>query len=166
LRDRAHGFSLLELAVVLAVLSALLYFLLDRVLTMQEMAERTEVEETLRAIDYGLRLEAASRMARGAAAGRPALEEENPVKWVSPAPKNYLGEFREAPRNAQPGSWYFLTGERQLVYRPRRSEHLAAGEGQAKELRFAVRRRAGEPQPGIEVVSAHAWFGRRVEVRR
>ncbi len=88
-REKSHGFGLVELAVALAVLSALLYFLLDRVLYMQEVAEKTEVDETVRSINYALSLESASRMARGADPKRLPLEKENPVKWLQTPPRNY-----------------------------------------------------------------------------
>jgi prepilin-type N-terminal cleavage/methylation domain-containing protein len=87
-RDKSHGFSLVELALAVAVLAALLYFLLDRVLYMQEMGEKTEVEETIRSINYALRLEAASRLARGPEPHRPPLEKENPIKWLQTPPPN------------------------------------------------------------------------------
>lgn len=155
---KLHGFSLVELAVAVAVLAALLYFLLDRVLYMQEMAEKTEVEETVRSINYALRLEAASRLARGTDPKRLPLEKENPVKWLQTPPRNYLGELEKPPEHARPAYWYFHLGERQLIYRPNRTEHLKIEGGKSKELRFDVRAGGDLPQPRLFPHFSYAWF--------
>lgn len=157
-RCRDDGFGLVDLAVALALLAALLYFLLDRVLYMQEMAEKTEVEETIRSINYALRLEAASRMARGADLQRMPLEKENPVKWLQAPPRNYLGEMEKPPAHARPAYWYFHPGERQLVYRPNRAEHLKVEGLKEKELRFVVRYEGNAPEPRLVARYPYAWF--------
>lgn len=165
-RLRGHGFSLVELAVALAVLAVLLYFLLDRVLYMQEMAEKTEVEETIRAINYGLRLEAASRLARGPDPKRLKLEMDNPIKWLNDPPRNYLGEQAKAPEGAKPGYWYFNPGERQLIYRPNRADRLTVEGAKGKELRFVVHLNGGTSQPRLIPVAPYSWFGERAGVNR
>ncbi len=158
--SRKNGFSLIELAVALAVLAGLLYFLLDRVLYMQEVAEKTEVEETVRSINYGLRLEAASRLARGAEAGRPPMEKENPVKWLQSPPRNYLGEYAKVPEGAKPGFWYFHPGLRQLIYSPNRAEYLKVEAARGKELRFVVQPKEDTvSQPMLVSLAPYAWFG-------
>ncbi|MFA7281905.1 MAG: type II secretion system protein [Sterolibacterium sp.] len=165
-RDESHGFSLVELAVVIAVLSGLLYFLLDRVLYMQEMAEKTEVEETVRSINYALRLEAASRMARGSENGQALLEKENPVKWLATQPRNYLGEHSQAPRGARPAYWFYDPLQHHLIYRPNRSDNLVIEKGKERELRFVVRTMEGEPSPALEPLSRPIWFGEKVTRNR
>lgn len=157
-RDESHGFSLIELAVALAVLAALLYFLLDRVLTMQEMAEKTEVEETVRSINYALRLEAASRMARGPEPKRLPLEKENPIKWLQTPPRNYLGELDMAPAHAKQPYWYFDRVGRQLAYRPNRAEHLKIEGTEVKELRFVVGAEENSSYPRLISRFSYKWF--------
>jgi general secretion pathway protein G len=159
-RLRWSGFSLVELAVAIAVLSGLLYFLLDRVLYMQEVAEKTEVEETVRSINYGLRLEAASRLARGAEAGRVSMEKENPIKWLQSPPRNYLGEYAKAPENAKRGYWFFQPDERQLIYRPNRANQLSVLGTKSKEIKFVVRTDESLSQPQLEPYAPYAWFDR------
>jgi prepilin-type N-terminal cleavage/methylation domain-containing protein len=158
LHARPPGFSLVELAVALAVLSGLLYFLLDRVLTMQEMSEKTEVEETVRTINYALRLEAASRLTRGAVPNQAPLERENPVKWLQTPPRNYLGEMAKPPAHARPAYWYFDPGGRQLVYRPNRSDNLRVEGSKVKELRFTVRIEGNALDPRLISRFSYAWF--------
>lgn len=158
IHEKPHGFSLVELAVALAVLSGLLYFLLDRVLYMQEMAEKTEVEETVRSINYALRLEAASRLTRGAVQNQVLLEKENPIKWLQTPPRNYLGEMEKPPAHASPAYWYFHPGERQLVYRPNRAEHLTVKGAKGHELRFIVRVDGDLPHPRLFPYFPYAWF--------
>lgn len=157
-RDKSHGFSLVELALAIAVLAALLYFLLDRVLYMQEMGEKTEVEETIRSINYALRLEAASRQARGPEPHRLPLERENPIKWLQTPPRNYLGEMEKPPAHARPAYWYFHPGERQLVYRPNRAEHLKVEGLKDKELRFVVGSGGDLPHPRLISRFSYAWL--------
>lgn len=156
--ERPRGFSLVELAVVIAVVSGLLYFLLDRVLYIQEMAEKTEVEETVRSINYGLRLEAASRLTRSPDPKRIALEKDNPVKWLETMPQKYLGEHEKVPTSAAPAYWYFHPGERQLIYRPKRSEHLRVAGKKDKEIRFVVRADKSMAQPSLVPYLPYAWF--------
>jgi general secretion pathway protein G len=157
-RLRERGFSLVELAVAVAVLAGLLYFLLDRVLYMQEMAEKTEVEETVRAINYALRLEAASRLTRSAEPGRAPLEKDNPIKWLQSPPLNYLGEMETGPVSAKPGYWYFHPAERQLIYKPNHVEHLKIEGGSSLELRFVVLAGGNSAQPSLSPYFAYAWF--------
>lgn len=164
--EASRGFSLVELAVALAVMAGLLYFLLDRVLYMQEVAEKTEVEETIRSINYGLRLEAASRLARGTSPGQLPLEKDNPIKWLNTPPRNYLGEFAKAPDGAKPGFWYFQPDERRLIYRPNRAERLAIEATKGKELRFEVRMNVGMSQPQLVPQLPYAWFSDRAEANR
>lgn len=162
LRQKTHGFGLIDLAVAIALLTALLYFLLDRVLYMQEQGEKAEVEETLRSIDYALRLEAASRMARGPDPQRLPLDRENPVKWLQSPPRHYLGEFKNPPIQAVTPCWYFDSTARQLAYRPNRADHLRIeGEerkGRKKELRFIVDGDNGSASPRLMSRFSYAWF--------
>lgn len=153
-----RGFSLVELAVALAVLSTLLYFILDRASYMQEMGEKTEVEEVIRSINYGLRLEAASRTARGADPNRAPLEKENPVKWLQVPPRNYLGEMENAPAHARPAYWYYDARARQLVYRPNRADHLRVEEKTGRELRFVVENGGPLHSPRLVARPPYSWF--------
>ncbi len=166
-REIARGFSLVELAISIVVLAGLLYFLLDRVLYMQEMGEKTEVEETIRSINYGLRLEAASRLARGADPSQMPLEKENPIKWLELPPRNYLGEYAKVPAEAKAAYWYFHPVERQLVYKPNRAERLMVEKGtEQKELRFIVRADGSLAQPKLVPKSPYAWFGEQAGEKR
>lgn len=165
-REALNGFSLVELAVAIAVISALLYFLLDRVLYMQEMAEKTEVEETIRSINYGLRLEAASRAARGPDPKRLPLEKENPINWLQAPPRNYIGEYAKVSEHTKPGYWYFHPHERQLIYRPNRSERLAVEGPKGKELRFDVRSNGDSSQPRLVPIQPYTWFEERAGENR
>ncbi len=158
-RNRDSGFSLIELAVAIALLAGLLYFLLDRVLYMQEMAEKTEVEETVRSMNYALRLEASSRLVRGSAINQSSLTNENPIKWLSSQPRNYMGELTDAPSGAKPSYWYFHLGERALIYIPNRASHLAVKEGKLKELRFDVMVPIGTAYPQLVPHAPYTWFG-------
>jgi len=157
-REALRGFSLVELAVAVAVLAVLLYFLLDRVLYMQEMAEKTEVEETVRSINYALRLEAASRLTRVPDPRRLPLDRENPMTWLQTPPRNYLGELEKPPAHARLPYWYFDSAERQLVYRPNHAENLRVEGLKEKELRFVVRTEKNSLEPRLISRFSYAWL--------
>jgi len=150
--SRPAGFGLLELVVAIAAISILMYVLLDRIAWVQEMAEKTESEETVRSIETALRLEAASRVARGGAPDDLLLE--NPVRWLQSPPRNYLGELAADPRECRPACWYYLTRPRLLVYRPGRADHLTG----ARELRFRVVAEPGSGGLRLVPVRAYRWF--------
>ncbi|GAB4175901.1 MAG: hypothetical protein Fur0039_18690 [Rhodocyclaceae bacterium] len=153
---RRGGFSLLELAVAIALVTGLMYVLLDRIAWVQEMAEKTGMEESVRSIETGLRLEAASRLARGLATED--LERENPVRWLQAPPRNYLGELERAPASCPQGCWFYLRDAGSLAFRPGRAEHLEVAGG-SREIRFAV---AGPDARGaawrMVPVRAYRWF--------
>lgn len=157
-RRRSRGFGSIDAAVTLALLAALFYVLLDRVLYMQEMSEKTEMEETVRTIEYALRLEAASRLARGKEAGRLPLEDENPVKWLQAPPRNYLGEMVGPPAHARPAFWYYDPAARQLVYRPNLTAHLRIAGLEGKEVRFVVRQADDALAVRLVARPPYAWF--------
>lgn len=157
-RDKSHGFGLVDLAVALALLAALLYFLLDRLLTMQEMAEKPRWKRRCVRSTTPCAWRPPADWHTGGDTRRLLLEKENPIKWLQAPPRNYLGETSTPPAHAKPAYWFYRPQERELVYRPNRAEHLKIEGGKNSELRFAVRADAKQPQPGLMPVLPYEWF--------
>ena len=137
LRRRIRGFSLLELAVVVAALSVLLTVFLDRLTYYQEAVERAKFEATLQTYKTALQIHLAELMLERREGEARSLEVENPTHWLSEKPANYAGDY---PARPQPGYWYFDGVARELVYVVNSGRQLALNADQGlKQLRFRVR---------------------------
>ena len=134
---RLRGFSLLELAVSIAIVSVLAAVLLTRLAYYQELAEKAAMESTLRTIKTGLQVRLAELIVTNRQALAGELESEDPFRWLDDKPPNYGGRYRAPP---EPGAWYFDAGERQLVYVVITGDRLELdGGGDAREVRFRAR---------------------------
>lgn len=166
---REDGFSLFELAASAIIVAILAWYLLDRVLTYQEMAEKTVVESTVMNMRSGLRYREAELMTHNQENEIAALVGENPVKWLEKAPPNYLGELSAPQENEiPPGSWYFDKRERELHYLVKRDGNFVPGPSGKHELRFRVTALnggkaaggAGLPVQGVALtlMEPYRWF--------
>lgn len=133
------GSTLLELAVAGSVIGILVAVFLNQVLRYQELAEKTVMETTVINMRTGLHWRMAELMLQDRMRDLGAVAQENPINWLAAPPPNYLGTLAgPAPDTVPPGSWYYDTESRQLVYRPDRSRHLQPGPGGEKLIRFRV----------------------------
>jgi general secretion pathway protein G len=134
-----RGVTLLEVAVMFAVIGVLGFFLLEGAAYMQEVSEKTAEEQQAAAFEQGVQLEAASRMAGGRENEIPLLARDNPVQWLESKPQNYLGEFGDGPpKGVKRGTWYYDASRRHLVYLVNRGEHFRPGAGGEMEIRLRV----------------------------
>lgn len=117
LQKGTAGFFLFELLIVAVVTGAAATLLLGRLSYHQEVAEQALVEYAVRTMRSGLRLQVAQLMVKGRMQEAALLAGENPMNWLEPKPKNYLGEFVAShPRHHEPGNWYFNQTTRTLTY--------------------------------------------------
>ncbi len=117
-RSTAHGFTLLELVVVITIISILVAVALEKLLPYLDAAERAAVLRIEGQLRSALVLVAAERIARGRSATITELEDSNPVNFLAEPPKNYLGELTNDVLAGVPvRHWYFDGGLRRLVYR-------------------------------------------------
>lgn len=127
-RGFPRGFSLLELLIVIVIISVLSLVAVDRLLRLRFEAERVMVESMLSGLRSALYIEFAGAAVRGRS---DAMAQEitggNPMKLLSERPDTYAGEYAAAdPGSVAPGTWYFDTRERHLVYVVRFPEQFSS----------------------------------------
>ncbi|HEY0061670.1 MAG TPA: type II secretion system protein [Telluria sp.] len=113
----ARGFSLFELAVVVAIIGVLTGMLLSRLTLYQEQAELAAMETTLGILRSSLALRSGQMVAKGQGDQLDKLLTLNPMDLLAQKPSNYAGEYY-SPQKAKisPGNWYFNRKKFLLVY--------------------------------------------------
>ena len=166
---RSRGFSLLELAIVVAIVAVLITVALDRLLRYAELAERAAMEQSVSAMKSALGLRFAALYLRGRVGSIQALPEENPMDWLAERPPGYLGElWQPALATLERPSWYFDRARKQLVYVPLRTRYLVTGKENDPRISYRVIVDFG-PGPdsgaaaelrrlGIEPSQPYNWF--------
>lgn len=138
-RHAGRGFSLLELVIVIVIVSVLLLTAIDRLLTLRFEAERATMHSVVGALRSALYIEFAAAAARGQLHTIETARGSNPMLRLAEKPENYAGEFYGAhPGDFDPGTWYFDTRERALVYLVRFPDQFATSLSGPARARFAV----------------------------
>lgn len=170
-RSSGRGFSLLELVIVIGLVAVLATVAIDRMLRYLELAEKAGMETTVSSLRSALALKFAATYLRGKPGDINALGAQNPFDWLAEKPGNYLGEYADpTPDEVAPGSWYYDSVRRVVVYAPLRTRYLAQPAGDTR-IRFAVAVRF-DPSPadgGARVLSRldvapqqpYDWFSSR-----
>jgi prepilin-type N-terminal cleavage/methylation domain-containing protein len=112
-----RGFSLFELALVVAIVGVLAAVLLSRVTMYQEQAERVAMENVVGVLRSALGMKSAQMVAQGRAGDLSKLLTMNPMDLLAQKPANYLGEvYTPQKEKISRGNWYFNRKELLLVY--------------------------------------------------
>jgi prepilin-type N-terminal cleavage/methylation domain-containing protein len=134
-----RAFSLLELLIVIVIISVLLVMAIDRLLALRFEAERVTVQSVIAAMRSGLYIEFAAAAAGGRSSSIDAARGSNPMLRLSERPEGYAGEFfGPDPALFDPGTWYFDTRERALVYVVRFPGQFVTPLGGPPRVRLAV----------------------------
>lgn len=134
-----RGFSLLELLIVIVIISLLLVVAIDRLLRLRFEAERVTVQSVIAALRSALYIEFAAAAARGQLQRMDTARGSNPMLWLAERPDSYAGEFFGAdPALFEPGTWYFDTRDRALVYLVRFPEQFVTSLSGPPRARLAV----------------------------
>jgi general secretion pathway protein G len=138
-RGAGTGFTLLELAIVVAVVAVLASVALERLLRYAELAEKSAMEQTIAAMKSALSLRFAAYYLKGRSEAIRSLPEENPMDWLAERPPNYLGALWNPPyADLERPSWYYDRAVKQLVYLPLRTRHLAQAADGETRIRYRV----------------------------
>lgn len=113
----SRGFSLLELVIVIVIVSLLLLAAVERLFALRSEAERATVHSVIGALRSALYIEFTGAAARGQLPSMDVARGSNPMLRLAEKPETYAGEFYGPdPAVFEPGSWYFDTRDRALVY--------------------------------------------------
>ncbi|MDB4470797.1 type II secretion system GspH family protein [Deltaproteobacteria bacterium] len=137
--SRQKGFTYLELVVVIAIISILAVFALDRYRRLLVDVERTTVEQDLGIMRSAIGMQVASQFLSGNMDGLNGLVSSNPMDMLAEQPKNYLGPIsNQEPNEIEPGHWYFDTDIRALVYLVRNSDYFETELRGVARIRFKI----------------------------
>jgi type II secretory pathway pseudopilin PulG len=117
MRNRALGFSVIELVVALAIVAVFAGVLLDRAVYYQELAEKASMEQVAADLRSSVNLRVAELALENRFAEVDALLLKNPFELLAARPQNYLGVLEGPPEDrAASGSWYFDNRSKEVVY--------------------------------------------------
>jgi prepilin-type N-terminal cleavage/methylation domain-containing protein len=134
-----RGFSLLEILIVVVIVSVLFVVAIDRLLRARYEAERAMVESVIGALKSALYIDFAAAAARKQLAAMDAAGGSNPMLRLAEKPVAYAGEFYgPGPGTFEPGTWYFDSRERALVYVVRFPERFVTSLGGPPRVRLKV----------------------------
>jgi len=130
----------MEMAVVLVIVSILLWVIGTRFFQIQMYAEQAATEQVLGALQSTLGTKVAEYYVKGETQRIETLEASNPMDHLAQVPKTYLGALRQPqPATIEGGYWYFDSGKRILVYQVRNADQVEGGARNPARLRWAVR---------------------------
>jgi prepilin-type N-terminal cleavage/methylation domain-containing protein len=134
-----RAFSLLELLIAIVIISVLVVVAIDRLLALRYEAERATVQSVIGALRSALYIEFAAAAARGQIERMDVARGSNPMERLAEKPDSYAGEFFGAdPGLFEPGTWYFDTRDRALVYLVRFPQQFITPLNGSPRLRLAV----------------------------
>lgn len=117
--SRSSKFEYLVVATIFGVLATAL---LQRLESVQQEAERTQVDLTIRNIRVGMQLAQGELIMHGEDHRIGELVRTNPVRFLGKQPDGYEGESL-TPQ--QPGGWTYSPDLRELAYQPRSAAAFA-----------------------------------------
>lgn len=113
---RQSGLNRAEFAIAASIVAIVAAVLAERLLYVEEYAEKTAMELTIASMRAGLRARIGELLIADQVSKIATLVEENPVDWLERRPHNYLGEVDAPPAEEPRGQWYFDRARRELVY--------------------------------------------------
>jgi len=136
---RQRGFSFLELILVIILIGILFTVAVDRLLILKIEAERTSMEQMLGVLRSAMTIEVAKHIARDNLNDLKSAEGQNPMKWLSTKPENYIGIKDEPdPADIEGYQWYFDSYNNWLVYRVGNTDYFKSSVKGPSRARFRV----------------------------
>lgn len=136
---KQHGFTLLELVVVIVIISILGLFAIDRIFAIRIAAERAAVKQVVGTIKSALGIEVARLALAGKLSAVSKLDKSNPLDLLSQVPKNYLGEIKNSDHIIDNGVWYFDKQQKVLIYNVIYSEDFKTKLKGVPRIRYQIK---------------------------
>ena len=137
--SKQHGFTLLELVVVITIISVLLVVALERFYKLMVDVERTSMEYNLGAMRSAIGMQVAAHFVAGDLQGIAILAESNPMELLAEKPSNYLGNVgSDDLRELEKGSWVYDEKSRTLIYLVRNHVYFESALDDPKRARFKI----------------------------
>jgi len=125
--NKQHGFSLLELILVITIIGVLFTVAVDRLLLLKVDAERTSMAHIISALRSAMNIQVAKQISSGKVDELPNMAGSNPMNWLSEKPDNYIGIKDEPdPADIEGYQWYFDSYNNWLVYRVGNSNYFSS----------------------------------------
>ena len=139
-------------SIVIVIVSLLAVIATDRLLKLRYEAERVTVESVVGGMRSALYIDFAAAAARGHTESIDTAGGSNPMLRLSEKPGSYAGEFYGPdPAVFAPGTWYFDTRDRAIVYIVRFPEQFVTGLNGPPRARFTV-------EPDYEDIDGNGRF--------
>ncbi len=154
-----HGFTLLELVIVITLISLLFLTAWNRLMPLRGDAEAAHVASVIGNLRSALGLATAERVVTEGMHALESLREINPMTLLNEAPDTYIGAN---PAETAPGNWYFDAETRELHYRVRYPQYLEGQPQPPVDLSWQVILDAEDNKPkSIRLRALHAqrWPG-------
>jgi hypothetical protein len=134
----------LQLGLIVAAGMLLITMTVERITTLRVAAEQLVFEHVVATLRAAVTVAVTRALVAGDDETLALLDRGNPVRLLSSPPQGYLGERSNAPETP-PGSWFFDSASRELVYEPRFPEGFTASRGRL-QLHVAYGDRDGDGQ--------------------
>jgi len=137
--NKQHGFSFLELVLVITIIGVLFTVAADRLLVLKVEAERTSMLQIIGALRSAMSIQVAKQISSGNVDNLPSMAGTNPMNWLAEKPENYIGIKDEPdPADINQYKWYFDSYNNWLVYRVGNSDYFKSSLKGAPRARFRV----------------------------
>jgi prepilin-type N-terminal cleavage/methylation domain-containing protein len=138
-RFNQRGFTFLELAVVISIISILGVVALNYYYKLLVDIERTSMARDLGVMRSAISMQVAGHFVAGDMAGLEKLVDSNPMDLLAEKPNNYLGVISHYTLDEiEKGSWFYDSGSQTLIYLVRNQVYFETGlEGPAR-ARFKI----------------------------
>jgi len=137
--SKQHGFSLLELILVITVIGLLFTIAVDRLLVLKVEAERTAMAQIIGALRSAMSIQVAKKISSDKVDQLADMAGSNPMDWLSEKPENYIGIKDEPdPADIKAYQWYFDSYNNWLVYRVGNTNYFSSPLKGAARARLRV----------------------------
>ena len=137
--SKQRGFTLLELAVVVTIISALAVVALNYYYKLLVDVERTSMEHDLGVMRSAIGMQVAGHFVAGNMTSLKKLIDSNPMDFLAEKPSNYLGVINHYRLDdIEKGSWFYDSQEQLLIYLVRNQMYFETELEEPVRIRFKM----------------------------